>query len=255
MQTRVPDDIFWFHSIDLGDCVTPGQKPGTLLDEEWEQLRLPALHGKSLLDIGAWDGYFSFRAERAGAARVVALDHYVWSLDLPAQQAYYQACKRAGLVPDQYQDRPDLWHPETLPGKRGFDFAREQLGSRVEAIVGDFNTTDAGTFDIVLFLGVLYHVEDPLGALRRVRGFARELAVIETVATHIEGHDRPLVEFFPGEELDGDVSNWWAPNEAALHGLCRAAGFTKVETVARPPVDALDVIDGVAHYRLVVHAY
>ena len=61
--------IYWFHSIDLGDRVTPGQKPAELLAQEWDQMRLPPLAGKSVLDIGVWDGYFSFRAEDAGAAQ------------------------------------------------------------------------------------------------------------------------------------------------------------------------------------------
>ena len=79
--------------------------------------------------------------------------------------------------------------------------------------------------------------------------------VIETVATYIEGQSaRPLAEFFPFAELDGDVGNWWATNEPALHGMCRAAGFSTVETVAAPPPEALDLVDGAARYRIVVHA-
>ena len=87
------DEIFWWHSIDLGDRVTPGHKSPDLLEREWSNLRLPDLAGRSVLDIGCWDGWFSFRAERERAARVVALDHYVWSLDLPRQQAYWRDCR------------------------------------------------------------------------------------------------------------------------------------------------------------------
>src|SRR5262245_27615655 len=162
--------IYWFHSIDVGDHVTPGQKPTELLAHEWDQMRLPPLAGKSVLDIGAWDGYFSFRAEEAGAARVVALDHYVWSMHLDEQQAYYRACKAAGVAPDQYHERPDLWDPVGLPGKAGFDTARRARNSNVEPVVGDFMTVDAdalGSFDVVFFLGVLYHLEEPLTGLRR----------------------------------------------------------------------------------------
>jgi hypothetical protein len=68
---------FWFHSIDLGQgVVTPGaMKSAALLSEENKHLHLPNFRGKSVLDIGAWDGYYSFLAERGGASRVVALDH------------------------------------------------------------------------------------------------------------------------------------------------------------------------------------
>ncbi len=41
---------------------------------------MPDLHGKSFLDIGTWDGWFAFTAERLGASRVVALDHFVWDM-------------------------------------------------------------------------------------------------------------------------------------------------------------------------------
>ena len=244
------DEIFWWHSIDLGDRVTPGHKTPELLDREWSNLRLPDLTGRSVLDIGCWDGWFSFRAERAGAARVVALDHYVWSLDLPRQQSYWRDCRERAITPQQYHEQPDLWHPDTLPGKAGFDLAHSTLNSRVEPVVADFMTVDLdtlGTFDIVLYLGVLYHMEEPLTALRRVRRATKSLAVIESEALTIAGQTNALWEFVPGAAVNADIGNWWIPTEAGLHGLCRAAGFREVETVVGPP-------DGPEHYRLVVHA-
>src|SRR6266516_4593012 len=74
---------YWWHSIDLGlGVVTNGFKTREGLKNELELLRLPDLKDKTVLDIGAWDGFYSFEAERRGARRVVALDHYVWSMDL-----------------------------------------------------------------------------------------------------------------------------------------------------------------------------
>ena len=64
LRTRV-DALGWFHPIDL-----------------------PDLAGKTVLDIGAWDGYYSFQAERLGASGVVALDHYVWGVDMAAGQLH-----------------------------------------------------------------------------------------------------------------------------------------------------------------------
>src|SRR5437588_10228091 len=116
----------WWHSIDLGDgVVTPGHKSPTMLDDEWQSLNLPDLCGKSVLDIGAWDGFFSFAAERAGAARVVALDHYAWSLDLGAIHARLQ-----GVDLPTFELTPDVWLPDVLPGKQGFDLAHRALRSR-----------------------------------------------------------------------------------------------------------------------------
>ena len=244
------EEIFWWHSIDLGERVTSGHKTPELLEREWSNLHLPDLAGCSVLDIGCWDGWFSFRAEREGAARAVALDHYVWSLDLPRQQAYWRDCRDRGITPKPYHEQPELWHPDTLPGKKGFDLAHNSLSSHVEPVVADFMTTDLnalGTFDIVLYLGVLYHVEEPLTALRRVREVTRTLAVIESEAIAVEGQTRSLWEFVPGAEVNADIGNWWIPTNEGLQGLCRAAGFREINTIVGPPT-------GVDRYRLVIHA-
>jgi tRNA (mo5U34)-methyltransferase len=97
-----------------------------------------------------------------------------------------------------------------------------------------------GTFDVVLFLGVLYHLENPLQAVRRVFELTGELAVIETAAVTIPGYEHvPLCEFYESNELNADVSNWWAPNQRALIGLCRAAGFRRVEPLTLAPSQAV----------------
>src|SRR6478735_4629860 len=73
----------WFHSIELAPgIVTPGRTSIENLEHQLHSLQLPELHGKTVLDIGAYDGFFSFAVERLGAARVIALDHYVWSTDM-----------------------------------------------------------------------------------------------------------------------------------------------------------------------------
>ena len=232
-------DPFWWHSIDLGDgVVTPGVKGPELLAAEWDALELPDLAGRSVLDVGGWDGYFAFEAERRGAARVAVLDHYVWSLDLPRQQEYWRECLEAGVEPIPYE-QTDLWQPETLPGKAGFDIARAALHSDVETIVADFAHDDLsviGQWDVVLFLGVLYHLEDPFGGLRRLRSVTRELAVIETHAIAAPGTgEEPLWQFYPGAELNGDASNWWAPTVAGLEAGLTAAGFSSNSVLQGPP--------------------
>jgi len=70
LQARVDDVAFWWHSIDLGHGVrTAGHKSADALRAELDALALPDLTGKSVLDIGGWDGFFAFEAERRGAAR------------------------------------------------------------------------------------------------------------------------------------------------------------------------------------------
>jgi len=119
------DAIKWFHLLDLGNgIITPGSRD--------PQKRIPFLglpedlRGMSVLDIGAWDGAYSFEAERRGASRVLATDYYCWS----------------------------------GPGwgtKDGFNLARQALNSKVEdreIDVLDLSAEIIGTFDLVLFLGV-----------------------------------------------------------------------------------------------------
>lgn len=279
-MTITPEEVIqlnpeWYHSIQLAPgVVTPGRAPLASWEAELRSLQLPDLQGKSVLDIGAYDGFFSFAAERLGAARVVALDHYVWFADMAGYMRDWRIARRGGVpIPAPHETKH--WRPEELPGRRPFDAARSVLGSKVQPAVGDFMTMDLetlGRFDVVLFLGMLYHLEDPLGAVRRVAQVTKEdgLCVIETEATEIPGSGkRALCEFFPGQELNNDASNWWAPNRAALLGMCRAAGFSAPRALpVRPPVGLVPRAAKMARrvaavsrlsripirYRLVVHA-
>jgi len=251
---------FWFHSIDLGHgVVTRGVKSSAVLAAELRNLALGDLSGKTVLDIGAWDGFFSFQAERLGAARVVSLDHFMWGKD-PAIARYYEDCREKG-VPPQPGYIPFPIPPSELPGKRGYDLAARVLGSRAEAIVDDFMTTDLerlGQFDVVFYLGVLYHMQDPMVALRRLASVAREQVLIETEAIVVPGYEQgAFCEFYEGSELNQDASNWWAPNPKALAGMCRAGGFARVETLVGPPPAALtgNGPQSPVHYRAVVRAW
>jgi tRNA (mo5U34)-methyltransferase len=228
------DAFGWYHTIDLGNgVVTKG-----ISVQETSAAVIPDVAGRSVLDIGAWDGKFSFAAEHAGASRVVALDHYAWGVDFVARGAYWAECIANGTLPDQSRDETDFWRPD-LPGQRGFNFAKAALDSKVEPVVGDFQTIDLdalGVFDVVLYLGVLYHMKEPLTCLERLRAVTKEVAVIETEAVHIQGFDNEvLMQFHAGSELRVDFGNWYVPTIEALHNLCRAAGFSSVHTVIGPP--------------------
>jgi tRNA (mo5U34)-methyltransferase len=158
LQKRA-DQIWWFHHVDLGrGVVTKGDAAFT-----WRPEQLPTVEGRSVLDIGAWDGGYSFMAERNGASRVVALDHYAWGIDWGLRNRYWQECAEKGVLPDHGRDVTDFWSSE-LPGRRAFNFAHEALDSSVEAVLADFSTMDLdslGQFDVVLYLGVLYHMPEP----------------------------------------------------------------------------------------------
>ena len=197
LQSEV-DSRTWFHTIDLGNGVrTPGQKD---TPTEVGIMRLPDMKGRSVLDIGAYDGFYSFESERRGAARVVAADS--WSWNWPGSDA-----------------------------RRNFDLAHEVLGSSVETrtvLVEDVSPeTVGGPFDVVLFLGVLYHAPDPLGYLEAVRSVTAGVAVVETVIDLLDV-DVPAAAYYPSDSLNHDGSNFFGPNPAAVEGMLLDAGFARV---------------------------
>ena len=187
----------WYHSVELRPgIVTPGRAAERNV---LPYLGLPDdLSGLSVLDIGCWDGFFSFECERRGAKRVVASD--VWE----------------------------------MLGRDAFDFARAELGSAVEPLecsVYDLPENLGGErFDLVLFLGVLYHLKHPLLALEKVAEVTAPggVAIIETAVDAESLMDRPLMAFYPGDELNRDPTNWWAPNVPALASMLGVSGFRDV---------------------------
>lgn len=269
---RVRKVPFWFHSIDLGQgIITPGIKTPAALKKETERLRFPDLRGKSVLDINTWDGFYAFTAERLGAGSVTALDFYMWAMELGEHWTYIQECRAKGVYPQRYETMP-YYKPAELPGKQGFDLAHEALGSKAKPVVGDFMDMDLaklGEFDVVFFLGTLYHMENALESLKRLARVTREVAVIETEAAEFPGFaSQSLVQFFESGELNGDSSNWWAPNMTALAAMCRTAGFRRVEIVQGPGLwsrsTPLALLKNLAlrkglsrvwNYRAIVHAW
>ncbi len=195
----------WWHTIDLGQgIITPGSDDSVY---KLRNLGIPNnLQGTTVLDIGASDGFFSFEAERRGARRVLAAD--VWSGECWGMQA-----------------------------KRGFDIARRVLNSKVEGMeinVLDISPEKVGISDLVLFLGVLYHMRHPLLALERVFSVTGRQLILET---HIErlGGSRPVTVFYPGSELNHDPTNWWGPNAAAVEAMLKTVGFSRVEKFREYP--------------------
>jgi tRNA (mo5U34)-methyltransferase len=195
---RLSDELAhlgWYHSIELPDGqVIPGLQTIEQLRERIARYPIPQdLTGKRVLDIGAWDGWFSFEMERRGAS-VVALDS-------TRQETFFEA--------------------------------RRLLNSKVEYVVDDIcrvNPRDLGYFDIVLFFGVLYHLKHPLLALEKVCELTTDLACIESLVTDDPPSNAvPMMEFYESTELAGQFDNWCGPNTSCLLAFCRTAGFVRVE--------------------------
>ncbi len=182
---------------------------------------------------------FSWAAERLGASRVVSLDHFVWILNRAKATEIQSEWQKNGTPPLPFE-KTAAWQPDKLPGKRGYDLAHKVLNSSAEFYVGDFMNIDCeaidGPFDVVFFLGVLYHMRNPLSALEKVASVTKELAVIETEAFSPNYFtDHSLCQFFERDELGGDFTNWWVPTQKALVGMCRAAGFRRIEVILGAP--------------------
>ncbi len=191
----------WYHSIDLPDGRVI--KGFLTLEEQRERFaEFPfaySLAGKRLLDIGTWDGWFAFEAERRGA-EVVAVDNV-------EQQNFY--------------------------------IARHQLASKVRyeiAEVYELPSRQLQLFDFTLFLGVLYHLRHPLRALEIVCGLTRQIAIVDSFIVDDDyrgsgGSPIPWMEFYETTELSNQIDNWVGPTLPCLMALCRSAGFARVEVL------------------------
>jgi tRNA (mo5U34)-methyltransferase len=205
----------WWHSFELPDGRRiEGVNPIEGLKRRVALFPIASdLTGKRVLDIGAWDGWFSFEMERRGA-QVVAVD-----------------CVES----------------------RNFREIHRTLGSKIDYRILDvYELTPAvlGYFDIVLFLGVLYHLKHPLLALERVCALTRDLAVVQTFVTTEPGP--PVMQFYETDELGGQFDNWVGPNVACVLTWCRMAGFARVEHLnagTNASVNANDNDAAVACYR------
>lgn len=209
----------WFHNLELapGLRTAPDHFLGDYPAVKYQRFAdaLPAdLSGLSVLDIGCNAGFYSIEMKRRGAARVLGIDN----------DARYLA--QARLVAD------------TL----GVDIALKQCSVYDVASLGE-------RFDLVLCMGLLYHLRHPLLALDLIREYvAGEFLLFQTMQQgsdaafpvpadhpfHLPGTFDPPTYFdepgyprlhFIEQRFAGDWSNWWAPNAACSQAMLRAAGF------------------------------
>jgi tRNA (mo5U34)-methyltransferase len=214
---RIKSIPFWYHKIDLPyGIVTPGWAPINPA-----AYRIPdILDGKRVLDIGAWDGYWTFQALQRGAKEVVAIDDfsdYLGNLN--------QSDRRA-------------WE--------SFDVCRSALGysndvcNRIEMSIYDISEANLGLFDTVFFFGTLYHLRHPLLALDKIASLCKddiyiESAILDDFSPYRgglgHGYSGPqmVMEFYPGKQYGNNETNWWVPTLYCLMNMTHAAGFQKIE--------------------------
>jgi tRNA (mo5U34)-methyltransferase len=203
--------VYWHQKWEVFRGVnTPGRNSVSRL---CDRVQLPAdLSGKRVLDIGAWNGCYSFECERRGASEVVAYG---------------------------------LENPEVA----GFNRLKALLGSRVRYVQGTTYTLSPqqlGEFDFILFFGVLYHLRYPLLAIDRIRAVSRGEVLIEThtltsrhllrspfwpfsalLGLAVVFRSTPLWRQYKEFELHPeDQSNWFGPNIKAVIESFETAGFS-----------------------------
>ena len=221
--------IHWWHRIPVGLVqnevfYTPGEvKHGPDgSDYATRRFGLPLdLTGQTVLDIGAWDGYFSFEAEKRSAALVVASD---MALTQPSKDRLEQG---------------------NWGANKGFRLAHHILGSKVRFIessvfkideavrqaatntIGDLDEKEYPlSYDVTLFYGVLYHLIEPFLALQKLALVTKGVALVETAISKGAGL---TMELRPG--FDNDPTNWWYPTIACLQEMLLRAGFGRTELV------------------------
>ena len=210
----------WFHNLHLPDGVqtAPDHFLGDFPSFKWREIEphVPAdLQGWRVLDVGCNAGFYSFQLAARGAC-VTAIDmdpHYL------AQARW--AARQFGV-----HERIEFRQMQL------YDLAREPQ-----------------QYDLVWFMGVLYHLRHPLLALDILRRRTQRLLMLQTLTmpgdsvvdppadfpiddrARLLGEGWPRMAFIEGR-MSGDPTNWWAPNDACVHAMLRSSGFHVREQVA-----------------------
>jgi tRNA (mo5U34)-methyltransferase len=223
LQARIEALGPWFHNMNLGGVWTaPDHFLGDYPNSKFKRFapHLPQdLRGKSVLDIGCNAGFYSMEMKRRGADRVLGLDH----------DDHYLAQARFAA--------------ETL-GYDNIEFRNHSVYD-----VGSLGET----FDVVIFMGVLYHLRHPLLALDLIHEHvAKDILIFQSMqrgsnqvmevkedypfeaTEHFFESAYPKLHFIE-REYAHDWTNWWAPNRACAEAMLRAAGFS-IETRAEDEV-------------------
>ena len=207
----------WYHRIDLpAGIVTPGWAPLSA-----ERYGLPDdLTGKRVLDVGAWDGYWTFECLRRGAREVVAIDDFSDTCGEPVSF-----------------DRAQKWAT--------FDLCKQALGygdecKRMEVNAEQVSEALLGRFDVVLCFGLLYHCKHPGKVLEALSSVCDDLLLVENailddyspyrggIGNGYRGQQL-VSEFYPYNEYGNNPSNWWVPTLQCLASQIEREGFKGIE--------------------------
>jgi len=235
LEQQVMAIQYWYHKIELpGGIVTPGWAP---IDAA--RYGLPDdLTGKRVLDIGAWDGYWTFEALKRGAKEVVAIDDFSDNCGMPNMPVRdwsgFDLCRKAlGFNRsdiDPKDNQPLMyWHND-----------KDQWIRRLEMSVYDISAENLGRFDIVFFFGTIYHLKHPLKALELIAEICVgeiyiESAICDDFSPYHGGLEKGypnndmVMEFYDHDQYGGNKNNWWCPTLQCLGNMVDVAGFKNIQ--------------------------
>ena len=216
IRQRVRELGQWFHNLDLhGVKTAPDHFLGDYPSVKWKRFAhaVPAdLSGRSVLDVGCNAGFYAMEMKRRGAARVLAID---------SDETYLRQARFAAEVND-------------------LEIEFRRLSVYEVGALGE-------TFDLVIFMGVLYHLRHPLLALDLLRehvvgdlllfqSMQRGSAELAPVQENYEFSEQKVFEradypklYFVEQRYAHDPTNWWIPNRACAEAMLRSAGFAIVQ--------------------------
>lgn len=154
-------------------------------DVKWDKCGYSKLDlkNKAFLDIGCWEGGFCIKALQAGASRVVGVDYCT--------------------------------SPPLRKNLEDHDFGFYQVDVQSNKFLA------LGRYDVVSCSGVIYHLEDPINTLMKLRLMTRETLIVESSVSPILNPDTPACEL-SDKEL---ISNWWTPTAASFKRMLEITGF------------------------------
>jgi tRNA (mo5U34)-methyltransferase len=207
----------WYQNIRLADGLWTNPALPDHPRLRWEAIRpfVGDLTAKSVLDIGCNAGFFSVQLKLLGAARVVGVDN----------------------------DSNVLRQAAFVAGHFGVELELHERQA--------YDILDLGNFDVVLCLGVLYHLRHPLLLLDNIRLICRERLFVQMVMRgcadeHIapanyDVFDTTVFEtpgfprlLFIEHSINADASNWWFTNRSGLLAMLRSADFADITPTADP---------------------
>ena len=204
IEQQILKNPYWFLKIELAPgFFTPGwSNPET---EKLPYYGLPHdMSGMRVLDVGCGEGFFAFEAERRGAEEVIAIDG----------------------------------SPESI---KRFNICKTALGSKVEGhwiSAYEIEPEKLGTFDLVMYFGVLYHLKDPLLSLKKIFKVSTGTVLVQSaIDPDLERIAAPIASFHPRGIMSGpnkecrDPTVFWLPNTACVGAMLEAVGFVGVERI------------------------